>query len=214
MTERITKLITPLPPSTSSTSTDIPDLLQPNWSLPIPRFKDKSDMLEYGKKLLQPKPSSISTRRKSATAASAADTQDPNLVNVQDEYPVDYNEIRHQASSLAQNSYRVNQFLNLADTFITQHIAKTQTTLSQITRGSSRDAYLAGVGVGAGAGSSKGKDSQEDAQSTTRALLESAPGIRSVSRKNRGGGMDALTLLRAISRAESTVESSKKNSAR
>lgn len=216
MTERITKLITPLPLSntgalgTQSITSDIPDLLQPNWSLSLPRFKDKKDMLEYGQKLLHSKSSGAATRRKSAAAVEIPES---NIVNVQDEYPVDYSEMRHQASSLAQNSYRINQFLNLADTYITQHIAKTQMTLSQITRGSSRGSYLAGVGNLTAANSAKGKDGQEGAQSTTRALLEGASGVRSSSNQNRKGGMDAITLLRAISRTETAVESGKKNAA-
>jgi len=207
MTERITKLMTPLPPipasASGSTSTgEIPDLLQPNWSLPLPRFKGKADMLAYGKKLLQPKPFTTSTRRKSA-AASSDHKQDSNIVNVQDEHPIDFDEIRHQASSLAQNSYRVNQFLTLADTFVTQHLAKTQATLAQITSGA-RGEYTNVIGGNSGSGA-KGKNGQEDAQSTTRALLEGVAGSSNptgISKQRNRRGMDAMNLLRAISRAD------------
>lgn len=211
MTERITKLMTPLPPipaSTSgSTSTgDIPDLLQPNWMLPIPRFKGKADMLAFGKKLLQPKPSTSSARRKSAAASSSLElNQDSDIVNVRDEYPIDFDEIRHQASSLAQNSYRVNQFLILADTFVTQHLSKTQATLAQISSGT-RGEYANVIGGRSGSGV-KGKNVQEDARSTTRALLEGVTNSNTPSgasnQRNRRG-MDAMNLLRAISRADTS----------
>lgn len=222
MTERITKLMTPLPPlpassdPTSSTSlSEIPDLLQPNWTLAIPRFEDRSDMLSYGRKLLEPKPSTISTRRKSAAAAEAnkkdnnTTQEDPNIVNVQDEYPIDYDEIRHQAASLAQNSYRINQFLKLADSFVTQHLAKTQASLAQFTTSGGASSSLDSIGSSSNP-STKGKNGHGgqldhgDAQSTTRALLEGASALHSTgqSHRNRRKGMDTMSLLRAISRAD------------
>lgn len=216
MTERITKLMTPLPPlpgpfSSSSAPSSIPDLLQPNWSLPIPRFSTTDDMLAYGKKLLQPKPSTTSTRRKSAAAAAAAaanneeSNSDPNIVKVQEEYPIDYDEIKHQAASMTQSAYRINQFLKLADTFITQHLSRTQIQLSQ------HVASLQSGNAGASGGNSrvnasaKGKSStasEEDASTTTRALLAGSGSQAGQLMKNRG--QDAMSLLRAISRADTS----------
>lgn len=206
MTERITKLTTPLPapvPSPSDPSQMImPDLLQPNWSLPLPRFTNKADILAYGKTLMQSKPiaiSSRSTRRKSAAAAEAP--SDSNTVNIQDEYPVDYDEIRHQAASLAQSSYRVNQFVKLADTFITQHLQRTQASLAQIRSGNDNRASALTSGS-----NEKGKNTTttaNDVNSTTQALLASAKGdARTGGAEGRKKGKDAMSLLRAISRAD------------
>lgn len=155
-------------------------------------------MLAYGRKLLQPKPSTVSTRRKSAAATETDKDQDPNVIHVQSEYPIDFDEIRHQASSLAQNSYRVNQFLNLADTFVKQHLAKTQATLAQITSGTRGDHAL---GIGSSGAGQKGKNRHDDEQSTTRALLEGVSGSPNQVKKR---GMDAMSLLRAISKADTS----------
>lgn len=208
MTERITKLMTPLPPLPASTSdpsssaTAIPDLLQPNWSLPVPKFKNKNDMLAYAQKLLQPKSSTATTRRKSAAAAAAAaeESTDSNVIKVQEEYPVDYDEIRHQAASMSQSTYRINQFLKLADTFITQHLARTQAQLSQITASSSTSGGGSRNASGSGTAKERNAASEEDASNTTRALLAGNNAAQSV--KSRG--QDARSLLRAISRADTS----------
>lgn len=215
-----------------STSTDT---LHPNWSLPLPKFKGKEDILAYGRKLVQPKPApKPPSRRKSTAAAAAANTTedepDPDVVDIQSEYPIDTAEIRHQVSSLRQDTYRVEQFLRLADTFVTQHLQNTQAALKEITRSQSINSYYGAststttttsVAGPSGSDGNSGNNNQAgstptagtgDATSTTKAILGLAgPTIANASRLR---GQDPLELLRAISRAETATKSTTKGLAK
>ena len=132
MTERITRLTTVLPPAPVSNENgepaEMPDLLQPNWHLPIPRIRNKEDALAYGRKMLEPR----RTKRKSGVA-DATDA-DPDVIDIQQELGIDLAGIAQDAAEIHQMAYRIDRYLKLSDTFLNTHLARSHLALTQLTR--------------------------------------------------------------------------------
>lgn len=170
-------------PLVDGTIPPIPDIVTPNFSLPLARLRTREDMLAYGRRLCQPKPGP--SRRKSvAPPPGSLDTDaDPDVVNADTQTPFGaaLGELRHHAASLHQSAHRFDQFLKVSDIFIDQELEETQKRLKELT--------LPGGWSSSGSGVMEGTGLQ----------IEGVPGAGNRSRRQPIG---LTELLRGISRAD------------
>ncbi|KAL7010417.1 hypothetical protein EMMF5_000441 [Cystobasidiomycetes sp. EMM_F5] len=187
MTENITRLTSVIPPAPAidadGTPGIVPDLLQPNWQLPVPRMQTMEDALAYGKRLLQPPSSNrdindARNRRKSVAASSQPPVddrpdQDPDVIDAHQELGTSLEHITYDAANIHQLAYRLDQFLKLSNTYLKNHLATSYMDLTHLS---------------------------EPHTSSSSALLPSStvPGSTAAKRS-----IDYRSLLRAISRADS-----------
>ena len=225
MTEAITKLTNVLPaapvpaPADSASPAElppVPDILKPNFTMPIPsRLKTKDEILSFGRILLQPKlpPSSTSSRRKSVAASEPTPEEaqgDPDEVNCNEELPnLALDDLRHRAAAMYQTAHRVNQFLQTSDKYLDRHLEQTQLALSELmlgARSGSATASGARSPTGAQAASGDAAASGGDDGGTAMGLQLRTGAAGSVPAQSAARrSLNPRDLLRAISRADTAT---------
>jgi len=187
MTEAITRLAAPPIPISAEGDAEFTDLLTPDWSQKVPRLKTKEDILAFGQRLLQAKQLDAGHKGKQA------EQDTPDDINVEAELGINLVDLRHQAASLHQAAYRLEQFLKIGDLFLKKHLAQSHLAVSLLTRPT---------------------DAHKDAHRPTNAGSSGAS-----SSRVQGGDLegflpspnplahgDPRDLLRALSRAEAPIK--------
>lgn len=188
---RLLEPVPTAPPAADGQPATLPDIVKPNFSLSIPKLKSKEDMLALGEQLILPVPPKApgSARRKSrgkaAEEVEEEAPEDPDVLDIAKETGMSLKDIRHQSASMQQTAHRIDQFLKLSNTFLSQHLARSHLALAQVSQSS-----LASASSGS-----------SSATKTSGLQIGQMPSLTSAAH-----GKKAMTraLLRGISKADTS----------